>query len=80
MSFSDRPTLSPGQKLGCFGFGAVLFAANFYVLLPSFLPGDCLPVEPDCKDLGILDWLPLFSLVALAALIWWMMRDRSGEE
>src|SRR5690606_15094637 len=78
VSFSDRPTLSPGQKFGCFGFGALLFALNAYLLLPYFLPGDCEP-NATCKSLGVLSWLPVLSLLAGAGLFWWMTRDRNAK-
>ncbi len=82
MSFSDRPTLTGLQKLGCF-IVALVGIITFMGLILAAL-GHCAPNEDGtgCENDGLLKFVAfpgtaIFFLILGTAMIWLFMRDKA---
>ena len=81
MSFSDRPALSTGKKIGCFAYAAFGTLVIFICVGLASL-GDCeRKADGTCVNAGgLTDYLPLGSVIVVIGfgvlLAWYQMRDQ----
>jgi hypothetical protein len=83
LSFSDQPSLTIGQKLGCAVYGLIGVTFTVFGIMLGAL-GHCAPNEDGtgCENDALMKFLfypviPILFIVGGIILAWWMMRRRN---